>query len=149
MITDELANIGRYTSCLPSLQAIAEFMERTDLNALPDGKVELEEIHGFVNIQTIPAKSVEDAKLESHRKMIDVQVPLAGDETMGYTSLSHVMQAEYNEMKDITFHPGSPDSLVRVRKGMFAVFFPEDVHAPGITAVPIRKAVFKIPVSDK
>ena len=39
-------------------------------------------------------------------------------------------------------------NFVTVKKGMFAIFFPQDAHAPGVTQTALKKAVFKIPVSD-
>lgn len=149
MIVDELSNLGNYTDVHPSLQGVIEFLNSHDLSALADGRYLLSAgSQDFVNVQTIPAKGREEARLESHRKMIDIQVPLTGDETMGYVPLSCAEPAAYDGQKDITFHPGTAESYVRVSKGMFAIFFPQDVHAPGITSEGLKKAVFKIPVKE-
>lgn len=150
MIVDDLSNLKTYTDIHPSLQGVIDFLEEHDLSTFADGRYLLgADSSDFVNVQTIPAKGRAEARLESHRKMIDIQVPLTGDETMGYMPLACAGQAEYDERKDITFHPGTADSFVTVRKGMFAIFFPQDAHAPGIASGSLKKAVFKVPVAEK
>ncbi|WP_405082335.1 YhcH/YjgK/YiaL family protein [Paenibacillus chitinolyticus] len=48
------------------------------------------------------------------------------------------------------FEPAAEEERLRLTPGMYAVFFPEDIHRPGLRsgdgepASPIRKAVFKI-----
>lgn len=150
MIIDELIHLNKYTPLHPGLQKVVDFLAQHDLSALADGRYPLgAEEDGFVNVQTIPAKGREEAVLESHKAMVDVQIPLTGDETMGYSTLSCVEETPYNQQQDITFHSGRADSYVTVRKGMFAIFFPQDVHAPGIVSADVKKAVFKIPVQEK
>lgn len=147
MIIDELSHLKDYTGVHPLLQHVIDFLAEHDLSAMDDGRYPVDADSGsYVNIQTIPFKEKAYAKLESHRKMIDIQIPLTGDEEMGYVPVSRAEAAPYDEQKDITFHPGCTDNYVTVKKGMFAIFFPQDVHAPGITSVSIKKAVFKIPV---
>ena len=147
MILDDLSKLSSYAAWCPALEQVAQFMATHKLEQLPDGRVELPEIGGFVNIQTIGAKTHDQARLESHRRMIDVQVPLTGDEEMGLTPLAQAAPAPYDEERDLSFHEGAPHTLFTVRKGMFALFAPADVHAPGITPTGLRKAVFKIPVN--
>ena len=55
----------------------------------------------FVNIQVAKGKTKEEAKLETHKKMIDIQIPLSTSETFGYTPLCGLPDAEYNAEKDI------------------------------------------------
>lgn len=115
---------------------------------MPEGRFEWDADGCFVNLQTIPPKAPSQAVLESHRKMIDIQIPLTGDETMGYSPLKELKPTPYDETKDISFYKECSGSFVTVKKGMFAIFFPQDAHAPGVTPTALKKAVFKIPVSD-
>lgn len=149
MIIDELSNLKNYIDLVPELKEVIQFMTENELEQFPDGKVTLDKINGFVNIQTIPAKSDSCAKYESHRKMIDVQIPLTEDEHMFYIPLTRIHeQGEYDKKNDIAFHHAEtgPTYRITIKKGMFVIFFPQDVHAPGITNVPLKKAVVKIPV---
>ena len=149
MIIDDIKNLQHYIAVIPELKDIITFMSEHNLEQLPEGRVEMDSIHGFVNIQTVPCKGIDGAVWESHRKMIDLQIPLTGDEIICYSPLSIVAEADYDEEKDLTFHPGTMSNPMMIRKGMFAIFFPQDVHAPGVTSMPIKKAVFKIPVKNE
>ena len=63
---------------------------------------------------------------------------------MGYASRNMLPEACYDAEKDITFYEVSVESYVKLEPGMFAVFFPEDAHAPAITSTTLRKAIIKI-----
>ncbi len=146
MIVDNLSNLKDYIQIHPSLKDVMDFILTHDMESMPDGKVEIPSIDGFVNIQTIHPKTPEQSVWESHEKMIDVQIPLTGDEQIGYIPVSALSPSPYDEEKDITFYQEQTGGMVHIRKGMFAVFYPQDAHAPGITPAIMRKAVFKIPV---
>ena len=100
----------------------------------------------FVNIQVAKGKAPDEAVLETHRRMIDIQIPISGPETFGYTPLCRLPELEYNDEKDITKYPDlMAESFVDCQPGMFAIFFPQDGHAPCITMMPeIKKAIFKV-----
>ena len=95
--------------------------------------------------QTNP-KTKEQAKLETHNEFIDIQIPLSGIETMGYTPASSCTPADaaYNAEKDITFFEGLAETYVTVKPGMFAIFFPQDGHAPGVTPEGVKKVIVKV-----
>lgn len=149
MIIDEISNLKQYKHIHPAISSIIKFLSETNLENMADGRIELENINGFVNIQTIPAKNTDEAKWESHKKMIDLQIPLTSDEIMGYSPITKVKEGVYDEEKDLTFHDGEINNQVIVHKGMFTIFFPQDAHAPGIAAESLKKAVFKIPVNNE
>ena len=124
---------------------MAEFIKVNDLNSLEAGKHQIKGADLFVNIQVAKGKTKETALLETHKKMIDIQIPLSAPETYGYTPLCRLPQADYNEEKDITKYEGAADTYVTCKPGEFAIFFPQDGHAPCITdASEIKKAIFKV-----
>ena len=47
---------------------------------------------------------------------------------------------------DITFYEGLATDYLTVKPGMFAIFFPEDAHAPGVTPDGVRKVIVKVRV---
>ena len=130
----------------PLFPKVVEFLEQHDLNALEPGKHEIVGKDLFVNIQVAKGRSPEEAVIETHDKMIDIQIPLSGEETFGYTQRDQLPKAEYNAEKDITKIPDlAADSYVTCQPGMMAIFFPQDGHAPCITGFPeIKKAIFKV-----
>ena len=122
-----------------------DFLKTNDLNKLEEGKHFIKEKDLFVNIQVAKGKTKEEAKLETHRRMIDIQIPLSGEETFGYTPLCDLPELEYNEEKDIIKYDGPADTYVTCKPGEMAIFFPQDGHAPCISNEPsIRKAIFKV-----
>lgn len=145
MVIDRLENIEKYASLNPLFAQAIDFLKSHDLNALEIGKTELSK-DLLVNVAQTKPKAKEDAKLETHRDFIDIQIPLSGTEVMGYTAAADCMPADapYNEEKDITFFEGLAESYIAVKPGMFAIFFPQDGHAPGITPDGVKKVIVKV-----
>lgn len=146
MIIDKLENIGMYASVNPLFAQAIEFLKSTDLNAHELGKVVLKEGELFVNFAAARPKTKDDAKIETHNNFIDIQIPLTSTELMGYMPRTDLDEAEYNAEKDVTFYPGHATDYLTVKPGMFAIFFPEDAHAPGVTEVELKKVIVKVRV---
>ena len=146
MIIDKLENLKKYASVNPLFPKVVEFLEQNDLNSLETGKHEIVGKDLFVNIQMAKGRTPAEATIETHDKMIDIQIPITAAETFGYTQRDALPAAEYNAEKDITKIPGvAADSYVTCQPGMMAIFFPEDGHAPCIAGVPeLKKAIFKV-----
>lgn len=92
----------------------------------------------------------EKAELEAHRRFIDIHVPLKDVETIGWAPVSKLKypHGEYDPERDICFFGDSATSLLHVRVGQIAIFFPDDAHAPNIGIGNHRKLCIKIPVDD-
>ncbi len=146
MVIDTLDNLNKYESLNPLFKDVVEFLKNNDLTTLEEGKYPIKGADLFVNITTAKGKTPEEAVMETHNKMIDIQIPLSTSETYGYSPACTLPAAEYNEAKDITKIPDvTADCLVTCRPGMFAIFFPQDGHAPCISEEEgIRKAIFKV-----
>ena len=146
MIIDKLENLKNYASLNPLFPKVVEFLQQNDLNALEPGKHEIEGKDLFVNIQMAKGRTPAEAVIETHNKMIDIQIPLSDIETFGYTQRDQLPEAEYNAEKDISKIPDLPaDSYITCQPGMMAIFFPQDGHAPCISGFPeIKKAIFKV-----
>lgn len=146
MVIDTLDNLSKYESLNPLFKDVVEFLKSNNLNELEEGKYQIKGSDLFVNITTAKGKTPEEAVMETHNKMIDIQIPLSVAETYGYSPACTLPVAEYNEAKDITKFPDViADCYVTCRPGMFAIFFPQDGHAPCISEEPaIKKAIFKV-----
>ena len=147
MIIDTLENLKYYIPLNPLFADVVKFIEENDLLKLEPGKHEIKGKDLFVNIINQKGKTVEEAVMETHRNMLDIQIPLDGDETYGYMPLGDIaVQAEYNAEKDLTKDPEQPSStFVNCHPGMFAMFLPQDGHTPCISKAPeFKKAVFKV-----
>jgi YhcH/YjgK/YiaL family protein len=146
MIIDKVENLKNYAQVNPLFPKVVEFIQQHDLNELEPGKYEIEGKDLFVNIQMAKGKTPAEAVIETHNRMIDIQIPLSDAETFGYTQRDQLPDAEYNAEKDITKIPDlAADSYLTCQPGMMAIFFPQDGHAPCIAGVPeIKKAIFKV-----
>lgn len=144
MVIDKIENLEKYASLNPLFSQAIEFLKSTDLNAHEIGKVKLQGDDLVVNFAQARPKTKEEAKLETHNRFIDIQIPLDGVEVMGYTPRADLPDAEYNAEKDITFYPGLAESYLTIKPGMFAIFFPEDGHAPGVTPDGVKKVIVKV-----
>lgn len=146
MVIDKFENMAQYASLNLLFAEAMAYLEQTDLNALATGKVVLKEGELFVSIAQTKPKTKEEARLETHNEFIDIQIPLSGTEVMGYTPRAELPEEEYDADKDITFYAGLAADYLAVEPGMFAIFFPQDAHAPGITPDGVKKVIVKVKV---
>lgn len=145
MIIDNLKNLEKYVSLNPLYKDVIEFIKANDLNALPEGKTFIKGDDLFVNIQIAKGKTKEEAVMETHNKMIDIQIPLDTEEEYGYIAREDLPEVEYNAEKDITKYPGIMGiCYVKAKPGMFCIFDTQDGHAPCVAPQPIKKAIFKV-----
>jgi YhcH/YjgK/YiaL family protein len=147
MIIDTLENLKYYIPLNPLFADVVKFIEENDLLQLEAGKHEIKGKDLFVNIINQKGKTVDEAVMETHKNMLDIQIPLDGDETYGYMPLGDIaVKADYNAEKDLTKYPGQESStFVNCHPGMFAMFLPQDGHTPCISKAPeFKKAVFKV-----
>ncbi len=146
MIIDRLENLAEYAALNPLFAEALDYLKRNDLLHAELGKTELRGKDLSASVAQTEPKKKEEAKLETHNKFIDIQVPLSGTEIMGYTPAiccGEVMKP-YDAEKDITFFKGLAQSYIAVEPGMFAIFFPQDAHAPGITDSGVKKVIVKV-----
>ncbi|MDQ5980424.1 MAG: hypothetical protein QG602_3401 [Verrucomicrobiota bacterium] len=92
-----------------------------------------------------------DGFFESHRKYADVQVIVEGEELMEVEDISRlvVSQPFLPERDLIKYADTAVASVLKMRTGDIAVFFPEDGHMPSLRwreAGLVRKTVVKVPV---
>lgn len=106
----------------------------------------------FALEQAFETKARAQGFFESHRNYIDVQVVLEGTERMELVDLARAGAATpYDATKDLIKYADAPDvSALTVRPGEAAVFFPADVHMPGLAPGAgvgrVWKTVVKVPV---
>ena len=145
MILDTLENFGKYVSLNPLFPKVLEYLQNTDLMAQEPGCVNIDGNKLFVNHNVAKGKTVDQARMETHNAMIDIQIPLSCPEVIGYIPRQYLSRAEYDATKDITFYLDRPEQYITVHPGEFVIFFPEDGNAPCISPVPeYKKVIFKV-----
>lgn len=146
MIFSSFSQADRYAALHPLFPRAFEFVRATDLLALAPGRYPIVDQQLFVIVENVPGRTREAAKLEAHRRYIDIQLVLDGVDEMGWKPLADCVDpvSGYSAEKDICFFHDAPASWIATPAGHFCIFFPEDAHAPLVSEAPVRKAIFKV-----
>ncbi len=146
MIIDSLENIASYQTLNQRLVRALNYLRETDFSGRSVGEYPLEERDIFAIVSDYSLKTRAQGKLEAHRQYVDIQYLVRGTEMIGYAPLAgQEILVDYEHEKDCVFYRGD-SSLITLVAGMFAVFFPQDLHMPGIgdPAQQVRKVVVKV-----
>ena len=146
MILDTLSNADKYKHLHPRFAKAFDYINSLNLEQLEVGKYEIDgkDLHASVSLKD--GYKPEEAKFEAHNNYIDIQVCPSGAETLGWKPRAACtdIKTEYNDEKDVIFYNDKPDTYFQFKAGQFAIFYPEDVHAPMIGEGPIKKLVVKV-----
>ena len=144
---DVLENQSKYKHLQHRFEKAFEFLENTDLESLPVGKHLIDEEDIFVSVSEYFTKS--EGFLEGHKEYIDIQLITKGSEMIGYAKLNdQELKSNYDQAKDIAFYYGECEYLTLI-PGDLTVFFPEDLHMPGLMSdnpEEVKKIVVKIKI---
>lgn len=123
------------------------FMKNTDLNTLTPGKYPIDSNFVYASVTEAPSKDYDKTTFESHRKYIDLQYVITGEENMAKAPLgSLVVSNPYNESRDVANYTGD-GKIYTIPAGTFILFFPANAHRPNITPggnKVVKKLVIKI-----
>ena len=146
MLIDYLQNADRYAPLHPGLAAGFAFLRRADIAQLPDGRHEIDGDRIFAVLSHNQGRGREQSLLEAHRRYVDIQFVISGADCIGWLPVSDCrrVSSPYDAEKDLELYFDRPATWLAVPPGVFAVFFPEDAHAPLATQGPIHKAVVKV-----
>lgn len=99
----------------------------------------------YYSVQSYDTRPTEECKLESHRKYIDIQVMISGEESMDIADISRLtLKEEYNEEKDVMFwNIPTRMSKTTLLSGDCIVLYPETAHR-GAQNIEETKHVLKI-----
>ncbi len=147
MIIDKLKNWRIYFDRNNSFAKGFEFLESTDLLNLPEGRHDIDGDNLFALVSNYNTKPPAEKDPESHRIYADIQYIVKGEEKIGYAVLDdQKVYKQYIEEKDIMFYKDY-SCFINMYSGMFAVFYPQDIHMPGIMIsepVDVKKIVIKV-----
>ena len=149
MIVDTIQNASKYFSVHPLFARAFEYIQQTDLATAADGKSDIAEgLKAIYSNKPGTTAEASLAKFECHNKNIDIQLCINGKETIGWKPREKCVTENggYNPEKDVQFYSEQPDMYFQLTNGQFAIFFPEDVHAPMIGEGEIKKLVIKVKI---
>lgn len=146
MIVCAYQDLGRYAPIIPGLKeamaAVAQMKEWTP------GTIQLSGGNRIL-VQEGTTKDAREKICEAHRKYLDIQYIVEGEETVGWAPLDTLtLQGDFQEEKDVGMYQG-PVDFMRIGQGYCYVVFPEDAHLPGAhldTPKAYKKLVFKLKV---
>ncbi len=148
MILATLEKCQQYVSCHPGLARGFEFLQSASLADFPAGKHEIDGQNLFAIFAHDQGRGREGVFLEFHRRYIDIQVAISGSEVIGWQPLESCQQVKqtYDPERDLGFYLDRPQSWFDLAPGSFAIFFPEDAHAPLASTGLVHKVVIKVAV---
>ncbi|MCS3799291.1 YhcH/YjgK/YiaL family protein [Niastella sp. OAS944] len=150
MIIDLLSNAQLYYNQGPLFKKAFEYLANTDFSKVEKGKYELDGTNLFAIVNEYDTIATDNEQMESHKKYIDIQYIVSGAERIGHDLLTTQKPSKaYDDEKDFMLWGEKPSFFSVIKAGMFAVFFPHDLHMPNImidNAAPVKKVVIKVAV---
>ena len=152
MVFDSLSNCKLYYGMHPRFQEAFDFIKKAIAENLDPGKYEIDGKELWASVQEYTSKLEADAKAEAHKNYIDIQFIVSGTEVIeGFDIKYATAKSEYNDVKDVMFY----EDYQNAGKGIlnaneYGIFFPHDVHKPGMCLsgkqAPVKKIVVKVKV---
>ena len=152
MITDTLKSCYRYFKINTYFKESFNFIKTLNENT-PVGSYEI--VPGLMaHVMEYKTGETFQYGWETHKKFIDIQYCLRGRERIQWAPLSSKLDPtiEYDRENDRTFFQGpGENTFIDTGKDIFALFFPNDAHAPQLCVDKpefIKKVVVKVPVNS-
>src|SRR5690242_19432895 len=149
MIIDSLSNAEKYFCVHPLFAKAFEYI-KLNINTIKAGNYEIvgDELRAIVSNKRGKTMEESSSKFECHDKNIDIQLCINGKEKIGWKPRHTCMRqkGKYDPAKDVIFYRDAPDMYFQLIDQQFAIFFPEDLHAPMIGEGWIKKIVIKVKI---
>lgn len=148
MIFDNVLNKELYYGCHKGFKIGFDFIARVIEEGIEPGKYELDGKNVYASVQEYTTKD-DTEKFEGHKNYIDIQYIISGQETMEYSNIAECEAiTSYNSEKDVEFFVSNGfKTRMECTADSFAIFFPNDIHKPGIKLdanSPVKKVVVKV-----
>jgi YhcH/YjgK/YiaL family protein len=150
MIKDKIENSELYLNAHPLFTKAFEWLKEFGATA-PDGKVFIEGEDLVAIPQHYTTHPYTPDKYETHKRYIDIQVVLGGEELVYLGEPSQMtVNIPFDVEKDIDFRTGFGEATT-LKAGEFMVIYPHEGHEPGVSTAagdtPVHKIIFKVAVS--
>ncbi len=148
MIYDKVENMSLYFSGLKGFERVEEVYKEFLKAPFAEGRIDIDGDNAWCNVATYTVNPDNPLKYEAHREYADVQVMVDGAENFGWAITDECnITEDFKEGSDIAFMDAPDGQFFELKKGYFAVFFPQDAHAPcrkNDSADTAHKLVFKV-----
>jgi YhcH/YjgK/YiaL family protein len=150
MIIDKLSNAALYENISERIKQAFQYLLHTDLNAVAPGKYTIDGDNIFVIVQEYETLDAANEQMEAHKKHIDVQYMISGEEMVGHALFNgQAPSKEYSKEEDYMLFADTPSFFTKLAEGTFMIFFPTDLHMPCIKvneSKKVKKAVVKVKI---
>lgn len=121
---------------LPSIfDPVMDFLKSIDPETIEPGTYPIRGNEIFAKVECGNGKSEAERRFELHHKYIDVQMLLTGHERQDVSTLLPSSRPHEDRLQedDIAFYPAAgPIHSFYTHPGMFIIYFPGELHAPGL-----------------
>ena len=148
MIFDHLTNISLYRTLSPDIYAGLTYLQQISPDIAPGTYQITPRVKAIVSEYETKVKN--EVGFEAHRKNIDIQYLLNGEERIACMPIEKLTETEpYSEEKDAAFYAaeGVAAQTMTIGGGYFAIFFPQDGHMPQLCVDEpkmVKKVVVKV-----
>lgn len=147
MILDRLENAKRYAGVHAGVARGLEWLATHDVTQLAAGKHPIDGDRLYLSVVRDAGKGQSGTRLESHRRYIDIQYTVVESDLIGWRHVPTCTASKgYDASRDLEFHDDAPVAWTTIPAGHFAVYFPEDAHAPMGADGQVHKVVVKVAV---
>ena len=155
MILGNLNNIEKEIEFYPkAIQEGIQFLLEHSLRELPSGRTDIDGEKLFAKVSSYATEPTDCRRPERHERYIDVQCIVEGKEKIGFGRIEDAGRIDTDDLvdKDILYYDRkegmADENFLSLSSGMFAIFFPWDVHRPNCsadgTSSKVKKVVIKI-----
>ncbi len=148
MVIDKIDNILDYTKLSKYIVSVKNFIDTNNLSELKVGRYDIDGDNLFALVNSYETKSVSECLIESHKQYIDLQFIFKGEENIAYLCNNPIINSKpYDVKDDYSLFECDDLSFFKLKKGMFVMFFPNEIHMPGVklnNPKIVKKIVFKI-----
>lgn len=135
------------------IRTAIEYLKSHDFMNMVPGEYEIRGREIYAQVFDLVTAPKEEKKPEAHKNYIDVQYLADGEELLGFVSDTGDYKAESEKPEnDIVFYEAvEGESFIHALPGSYTIFFPQDIHRPGVMAdhpMKIRKVVVKVMAKD-
>lgn len=150
MILDSLSRASLYRSLSPGIAAGLDWLASFD-PATENGRYAIDGDRLYAVVQRYDTRPATEKRFETHRRYIDIQYVVSGQERILHAPLEALEVSEpHDPDRDVAFyHDPSASSSFLLLPGDFTLLFPGDGHKPGCMAGgrdAVTKVVLKVEV---
>lgn len=153
MIYDHIKKIEFCKGLSVNIITGLEFLSSVDPN-IPIGVYQInKQVKAIVS--EYDTKSVNEYEYEAHRRNIDIQYLINGEENIAFLPIERLKETQsYNEDNDVAFYAanlGIQPLFLNLVPGYFAILFPQDGHMPQLcvnTPRIVKKVVVKVKIGE-